>query len=173
MSSTVSSIVAEYRRYKALGDSSIEQLKDEELTIQAPNGGNSIATLVWHVGGNLRSRFTDFLTSDGEKPWRRRDTEFEEGAETRTELLALWESGWSVLFETLGALTDADLGRSVRVRTEPQSVTSAILRQVSHYAYHVGQIVTLARARRGAAWTSLTIPKGQSRQHVRGSYKRK
>jgi len=167
MSSTVSSIVAEYRRYKALGDSSIEQLRDDELTIQAPNGGNSIATLVWHVGGNLRSRFTDFLTSDGEKPWRKRDEEFEQRSVTRADVLEKWNRGWEALFAALDGVTDADFERTIRIRGQGFEVHDALHRSLAHTAYHVGQMVMLSKSIRGDAWKCLSIPLGKSEEYNR------
>jgi uncharacterized damage-inducible protein DinB len=157
----------EFARTKALADRALAQVADADLHRPPTPGSNSLAVIVKHVAGNLRSRWTDFLTTDGEKPWRRRDAEFEEGAETRAELLALWESAWAVLFDTLGALTEADLARTVRIRTEPHSVTQAILRQVSHYAYHVGQVVAAARAFAGDGWRTLSIARGASSDYDR------
>src|SRR3954447_7661318 len=116
MSGMIQSIAAEYRRYKALGDSAIDQLDDRELSMPGPNGGNSMATLVWHLGGNLRSRFTDFLTSDGEKPWRRRDEEFEQRTVGRAELLAKWNGGWDALFGALDTVTDERMRDVVTIR---------------------------------------------------------
>src|SRR6266542_5743048 len=115
MASVIESITGEYKRYKALAEGALSQLTADELVAPAPGGGNSIATICWHVGGNLRSRFTDFLTSDGEKPWRKREEEFQARSVTMAVLLAHWESGWSALFVTLAALRDADLSRSVTI----------------------------------------------------------
>jgi uncharacterized damage-inducible protein DinB len=165
--SFVSSIVSEYRRYKALGDSAIQQLADDQLTIQAPARGNSIATLVWHLGGNLRSRFTDFLTSDGEKPWRRRDEEFEPRQVTRAELLAKWNGGWDALFSALETVTDDRLGDVVTIRGQAFEVHDALHRSLAHVSYHVGQMVMLAKSIRGDAWTCLSIPLGRSEEYNR------
>ena len=167
MSSTLSSIAAEYHRYKALGDSAIEQLADHELIIQAPNGGNSIATLVWHVGGNLRSRFTDFLTSDGEKPWRRRDEEFEQRSVTRAEVQDKWNRGWEALFTALDGVSDEDFGRTVAIRGQSFEVHDALHRSLAHVAYHVGQMVMLSKSIRGDAWKCLSIPLGKSEEYNR------
>ncbi len=140
----------------------MEQAPDETLFANLDAVSNSIAIIVKHLAGNMRSRWTDFLTTDGEKPDRNRDTEFESPPKTRTELMALWEAGWKSVFDALAALTDADLSRTVSIRKEPHSVTQAINRQVAHYSYHVGQIVYLARHFAGSNWNSLTIPRGKS-----------
>ena len=162
MSPIVESITGEYQRYKALAEGALGQLTDEQLAAPGPNGGNSIATICWHVGGNLRSRFTDFLTTDGEKPWRQREEEFRQRALTQAELLAHWDAGWSVLFATLAGLSDADLSRTVTIRGQPLRVDQALHRSLAHASYHVGQVVYAARALRGAAWHFLSIPPGQS-----------
>jgi uncharacterized damage-inducible protein DinB len=158
VSTILQSIRDEYLRYKTLSERAIAQLPDEQLSAAGPAGGNSIAIVCWHVSGNLRSRFTDFLTTDGEKPWRKRDEEFEPRAVTRAELLAKWEDGWQVLLTTLDALTPADLDRQVVIRGEAMSVHQALLRSVTHASYHAGQIVYIAKSVRGAAWQYLSIP---------------
>jgi hypothetical protein len=160
--SVIDSVEAEYKRYKALGEAAIEQVADAELSQPGPAGGNSIDMLVRHVAGNLRSRFTDFRTSDGEKPWRRRDDEFEDTAATRGELLATWDAGWRALFSAIGALTDGDLAETVTIRRQPLRIDEALHRSLAHTAYHVGQIVYLAKAIRSEAWRCLSIPKGAS-----------
>ena len=162
MASVVQSIVGEYKRYKALGEGALAQLSDSELAAPAPGGGNSIATICWHLGGNLRSRFTDFLTSDGEKPWRKREEEFQARSVTKAELLGHWEEGWSALFATLEALDDAQLSRTITIRGQELRVDEALHRSLAHASYHVGQVVYAARALRGAAWRFLSIPPGQS-----------
>jgi uncharacterized damage-inducible protein DinB len=156
------SIRSEYLRYKALAEGAVAQLNDTQLTVDGPAGSNSIATICWHVSGNLRSRFTDFLTTDGEKPWRKRDEEFEPRAVTRAELLEKWEQGWAVLLAALADLTDADLERVVVIRGQSLKVHDALHRSLAHTSYHVGQIVFVAKAFRGNGWTSLSIPPGQS-----------
>jgi hypothetical protein len=156
----VTSIEFEYRRYKKLAEGAFEQLRDAELSVIPTAEGNSIAALAWHLSGNLKSRFTDFLTSDGEKPWRDRESEFQAREVTRAELLARWEEGWSVLFRTLSEIDDAALARRVRIRGEETSVLQALHRSVAHASYHVGQVVYLAKSFRGDAWRSLSIPKG-------------
>jgi hypothetical protein len=156
-----SSIAAEFRRYKLLGEAAIAQVNEADLA-RAAGEDNSIAVVVWHIAGNLRSRFTDFLTTDGEKPWRNRDEEFEERVVTRQELLAKWESGWQALFSALASLTDAELDRTVTIRGRPLVVSDALLRSLAHTSYHVGQIVYIAKSLHGAAWQTLSIPKGAS-----------
>jgi hypothetical protein len=152
------------RYYKRLGERAIAQTPDEAL-IAAPDAeSNSIAIIVKHLAGNMRSRFTDFLVSDGEKPDRRRDTEFETPPKTRADLMAMWEAGWERVFSALTPLTDEHLTQKVYIRSEAHSVTQAINRQLAHYAYHVGQIVYLAKHFAGANWTTLTVPRGKSEE---------
>lgn len=160
--SIVESIRAEYLRYKTLAEGAIDQLDDGDLSRDGPNGGNSIAVLCWHLAGNLKSRFTDFLTSDGEKPWRQREEEFSARTVTRNELLAKWRDGWQVLIETLTGLTDDDLEKTVTIRQQPLIVHAALHRSLSHTCYHVGQIVYIAKGFRGASWNYLSIAPGQS-----------
>ena len=150
------------RMYKRLGDRTIDQVKDQELTLSPDAESNSVATIVKHLAGNMRSRWTDFLTTDGEKPDRHRDMEFEAPPVTRAELLELWENGWRLLFSALEPLSDADLARTVYIRSESHSVMQAIQRQVGHYAYHVGQIVYLAKHYRSADWKTLSVPRNRS-----------
>lgn len=154
------SIEVEYRRYKALAEGAMEQLDAEELRRSAVPPNNSIATIAWHVSGNLESRFTDFLDSDGEKPWRNRESEFEERQVTREELLEKWERGWTILFDALASLKDEDLHREVAIRGIPLPVHAALHRSLAHASYHVGQMVHLARSFRGEAWQYLSIPPG-------------
>jgi uncharacterized damage-inducible protein DinB len=162
MRELIQSIHGEYVRYKKLAEDAMAQLDEKSLAAPGPNGGNSIATICWHMSGNLASRFTDFLSSDGEKPWRRREEEFFARQVTRDELLRKWRQGWDVLFETLAGLTDADLGRTVTIRQQPLRVDEALHRSLAHTSYHVGQIVYLAKSMRGADWRYLSIPPGQS-----------
>ena len=164
MRALVASIEAEYRRYKTLGENAIHQLPDAQLA-DAAGGSNSIATIVWHLAGNLTSRFTDFLTSDGEKAWRDRDSEFLPRQVARAELHAKWEDGWQVLFAALQGLTDADLAKTVAIRGQPHTVAEALHRSLAHASYHVGQIVYVAKALQGADWRYLSIPPGQSAQY--------
>lgn len=155
-----------FRYYKKLAERAMEQCPDEGLFTALDAESNSIAIVVKHIAGNARSRWTDFLTTDGEKPDRSRDSEFEEAPKTRAELLAMWEAGWKCVFDALAGLSDADMGRTVTIRGEAHSVTQAINRQVAHYSYHIGQIVLLAKhfAAENGKWTALTVPRKQSAQ---------
>ena len=162
MRQLIESIRSEYIRYKQLAEDAMAQLEEDSLASPGPNDGNSIATICWHMSGNLASRFTDFLDSDGEKPWRRREEEFLARQVTRAEVLTKWGQGWDVLFGALGALTDADLGRTVTIRQQPLRVDEALHRSLAHTSYHVGQIVYLAKAMKGKDWRYLSIPPGQS-----------
>jgi hypothetical protein len=155
-----------FRYYKKLGERAMEQCPDEGLFASLDAESNSIAIIVKHMAGNMRSRWRDFLTTDGEKPDRHRDTEFEEPPKTRTELMAVWEAGWKHVFEALEPLTEADLGRTVTIRTEPHSVMQATNRQIAHYAHHVGQILFAAKhftTVETGKWDSLSVPRGQSK----------
>jgi hypothetical protein len=155
------------RYYKRLGERAMEQCPDEAVFATLDAESNSIAIIVKHLAGNMRSRWRGFLTTDGEKSDRHRDTEFEEPPKTRAELKALWESGWKQVFDALEPLTDADLGRTVTIRTEPHSVMQAINRQIAHYAYHAGQIVFAAKhfaTEKTGKWNSLSVPRRQSKQ---------
>ena len=148
------------RKLKAQADKAMEQIDDAEFFATLDPDANSIALIVKHVAGNMRSRWTDFLTSDGEKPDRHRDTEFErETGDTRASLIARWDAGWELLFNTLASLQPTDIGRTVTIRGEPHTVLQAINRQVSHYSAHVGQIVLLAKHYAGPKWHTLSIPK--------------
>ena len=164
MRDIVSSLERQWRYYRKLGESAIEQVHDDELGRDA--GGNSIAVIVWHIAGNLKSRFTDFLTSDGEKPWRHRDSEFDDRSNiARAELLDKWNAGWSVLLGTLQALSDEDLSRTVSIRGVNCRVHEALHRALAHTSYHVGQIVVLAKGFRKNEWKSLSIPRGKSEEY--------
>jgi hypothetical protein len=154
---------AEARRYKALAEGAMAQVGDGDLHRVPEAESNSIAVLVQHIAGNLRSRWTDFLTADGEKPDRNRDGEFEDRGLARAELARLWEEGWEPLLTTLGELRAGDLLRTVTIRGEPHTVIRAIERAVGHAAYHCGQIVFLAKAMRGGQWQTLSIARGASR----------
>ncbi|MFY9937200.1 MAG: DUF1572 domain-containing protein [Silvibacterium sp.] len=151
-----------FHQYKRLAEGAMAQMADGQLTATLDPEMNCIAQIVKHMTGNMRSRWTDFLTSDGEKPTRNRDSEFEAPPATRAELMALWEEGWGCLFGALDGLTDADLGRTVRIRGEAHSVMQAINRQVAHYAYHCGQIVFLAKHLQSANWKCLSVPRKKS-----------
>jgi hypothetical protein len=162
-------IIAQFRKLKQQAERALAQVSDRQLIATLDPDGNSIAALMQHMAGNLRSRWTDFLSSDGEKPDRDRDSEFEigrlAGPRARAELLARWEQGWDCLFAALGGLAAGDHLRTVYVRAEPHSVPQAIHRQLTHHAYHVGQLVLLAKHFAGAGWQSLSVPKGQSREY--------
>jgi Protein of unknown function (DUF1572) len=158
-------VTVQFGKLKDLAERAIARVSDQQLKATLDADGNSIAVLIQHMAGNLRSRWTDFLTTDGEKPDRDRDAEFEVSAGVgRAHLLGLWEEGWSRLFEALAALTPADLQRTVQVRAEPHSVPQAIHRQLTHHAYHVGQLVLLARHFAAGSWESLSVPRGKSRE---------
>lgn len=155
-----------FHYYKKLGERAMAQCPDDGLFTTLDAESNSIAIIVKHMAGNMRSRWMDFLTTDGEKPDRNRDTEFEDAPKTRAALMELWERGWKYVFDALEPLTDADLGRTVTIRTEPHSVMQAINRQVAHYSHHVGQILFLAKhltAKATGKWDSLSVPRGQSK----------
>ncbi|HUX27985.1 MAG TPA: DUF1572 domain-containing protein [Terracidiphilus sp.] len=150
------------RFYKELAERAMDQVTDEQLFATLDEEANSIAIVVKHMAGNMRSRWTGFLTTDSEKPDRNRDSEFVDPPATRKALLVAWEDGWATLFRALEPLTDADLGRTITIRGEAHSVMQAINRQVAHYAHHVGQIVLLAKHFAGGRWQSLSIPRNQS-----------
>jgi Protein of unknown function (DUF1572) len=151
----------QFRKLKKLAEDAIAQVQDDELSAALDEESNSIAVIVKHMAGNLRSRFTDFLTTDGEKPNRNRDGEFEGYGDAvgRAHIIADWESGWRTLFEALDALTPSDLLRDVYIRGERHSVVQALNRQLTHHAYHVGQIVFLAKHFRSAEWKTLSMPR--------------
>ena len=162
MNILIESVAAEFLRYKSLAEGALAQASEPQLSEPGPAEGNSLATICWHVSGNLQSRFTDFLTSDGEKPWRQREEEFAPRRVSRAELMAKWAAGWAVLTGTLDALTDADLTTHVRIRNQPLAVHEALHRSLAHVSYHVGQIVYLAHIFAGPAWKYLSIAPGQS-----------
>ena len=162
--SYVEDSTAIFRYYKKLAERAIAQVSDEQLCAALDEEMNSIAVIVKHMSGNMRSRWTDFLTSDGEKPGRVRDEEFCDPPATREALLQMWEDGWQCLLGTLESLSDADLGRSITIRGEAHSVMQAMNRQVAHYSYHCGQIVFLAKHLQHENWQSLSVPRGQSQQ---------
>ncbi|MCZ6571816.1 MAG: DUF1572 family protein [Planctomycetota bacterium] len=156
-------VEAEFRYYKKIAEDAIGQISWQHMQ-EAPAGGlNSIAVIMKHMAGNLRSRWTDFLTSDGEKPWRNREQEFINDLAGRDELMGRWEEAWETLFETLRGLREADLEATVTIRTQPVTVSRALVRQVGHYGYHTGQILLIARTFAGPAWRFLSIPPGGSK----------
>lgn len=162
MTSIIESFRDEYLRYKALAEAAIAQLDEAELSAGGSSSANSVAMICWHISGNLRSRFTDFLTTDGEKPWRHRDEEFEERAVTRVALLEKWNAGWDVLLHTLDSLSDEQIHAPVVIRRQTLTVHAALSRSVAHLSYHVGQIVYIAKAFRGDSWKCQSIPRGAS-----------
>ena len=157
---------ARFEQWKATAEKAVAQLTDAELHWKPDAESNSVAILLWHLGGNLRSRWRDFLSTDGEKPDRNRDTEFEVGPDrTRTAIMAVWDEGWAVQRAAFAALTPADLLRTVTNRSQPETVVEAVHRQLCHLAGHVGQIVYVAKALRGPSWQTLSIARGQSREY--------
>jgi hypothetical protein len=154
----LASALRQFHLYESLGRKTMDQLNDKDLFYEPGTDVNSIAVIVQHLHGNWRSRWTDFLTSDGEKPWRKRDEEFEQVAKTPTEVLKLWEDGWQCLYTALDQLQPEDLQKTVSIRNEELTVLEAINRQLCHYSYHVGQIVLIGKILRGENWQNLSIP---------------
>lgn len=154
--------IASFRNYKKMAERAIEQVSDEEFFALIDAEANSIALIVKHISGNLRSRWRDFLTCDGEKADRHRDTEFEIIEDTRESLMKAWEDGWQTLFDALEPLTSDDFAKTVTIRGEPHTVVEAINRQLTHYSYHIGQIVLLAKHFKSDAWKTLSVPKNRS-----------
>lgn len=157
------SIHKQFEYYKLLGDRTFEQLADEQLFWNYNEASNSIAIIVNHLWGNMLSRWTDFLTTDGEKEWRQRDQEFEDIIQNRKALNEKWEAGWNCLFKALESITPENFEQLVYIRNQGHTILEAVNRQLAHYAYHVGQIVYLGRMQKGAEWQSLSIPKGESK----------
>ncbi len=158
--------VKRFRYYKELGDKTFAQIDDAAFFYQPSAESNSIAIIIQHLYGNMLSRWTNFLTEDGEKEWRKRDAEFEPMQCSRADLVSFWEQGWKCMLDTLEALQPGDLEKTVTIRTEPLKVYDAILRQLAHYPYHVGQIVYLGRLAKNGGWQSLSIPKGGSSAYL-------
>lgn len=158
----LNSAIKQFEYYKMLGEKTFNQLTDEQLIIQLNEESNSIATIVKHLHGNMLSRWTDFLTTDGEKEWRQRDAEFDNDIKDRDTLLTKWNEGWNCLLQTLNTLTEADLTKEIYIRNQGHSVVEAINRQLAHYPYHVGQIVFIGKLLCNQNWASLSIPKGNS-----------
>ncbi|MNX36787.1 hypothetical protein D3C86_670830 [compost metagenome] len=159
------SVKKQFLYYKTLGEKAIEQLEPEQLFISLNEDTNSIATIAKHLSGNMLSRWTDFLTTDGEKEWRHRDAEFENDLETKEEMMAVWNKGWNCFLSTLDSLKPEQLSEIIYIRNEGHTVIEAINRQLAHYPYHVGQIVFYAKMLKNSNWESLSIPKNKS-----GSY---
>jgi hypothetical protein len=153
--------IKRFSYYKELGDKTFEQIEEADFFYQPNEESNSIAIIIQHMYGNMMSRWTNFLTEDGEKHWRKRDAEFEVMECSKADLLAFWKEGWKCLLDTLASLTAEDLDKTVYIRTEPLFVYDAILRQLAHYPYHVGQIVYIGRMIQKEKWKSLSIPKGK------------
>ena len=156
----LSGIIKQFIYYKTVGDKTFEQLKFEEMTIQYNKESNSISIIVKHMVGNMLSRWTNFLSEDGEKPWREREQEFEATYTTKDELITSWEAGWKCLFDAIAPLNDEDLEKIIYIRNEAHTVAEAIFRQLGHYSYHIGQIAYLGKMIKGEDWISLSIPKG-------------
>ena len=163
----LASAISRVSYYKSLGDKSFAQLEEADFYFKPNENANSIAVIIQHMAGNMLSRWTNFLTEDGEKDWRNRDQEFDERKIPLPELLALWEKGWDCFLSALHQLSEEDLLKTIYIRTEPLTVVDAINRQLSHYPYHVGQIVYVARLIKNKKWESLSIPPGQSAQFNR------
>ena len=163
--SYLESVKKQFLYYKILGEKAIEQLKPEQLFVSINEDTNSIAIIVKHLSGNMLSRWTDFLTSDGEKEWRDRDSEFDASITTKEELLATWNKGWDCFFEALNSLQAEQLSEIIYIRNEGHTVIEAINRQLAHYPYHVGQIVFYAKMLKESNWTSLSIPKNNSKNY--------
>ncbi len=161
----ISSFESEFRRYYELGLGVLQQLNGEEFSWRAKDTQNSIATIVWHISGNLKSRFTDFLISDGEKSWRDREGEFEFRKAGKSELLDKWEDGWSTLFDCLSSVVDANLQDGIKIRGQELSVHHALCRSLAHTSYHVGQMVQIGREIRGSDWNFLSIPPGGTKAY--------
>lgn len=158
------SVLNRFSEYKTLGDKTIAQLGEEQLHFRPNATSNSIAIIIRHMHGNMRSRWTAFLTEDGEKPWRQRDAEFEPNVLPREVLVQHWNEGWAVLFDALSTLTEHDLLKKITIRSQPLTVVDAINRQLAHYSSHVGQIMFIGKWLQGEAWQALSIPKGASQQ---------
>jgi hypothetical protein len=160
----------QFQYYKKLGDDAMAQLEDTQLSWQLNPETNSIAIIVKHLWGNMLSRWTDFLTTDGEKEWRKRDEEFESDTNSRSEILNRWEEGWKCLFDALDSITDEDLNRIIYIRNEGHTILEAINRQIAHYSYHVGQIVHIAKECKAEGWKSLSIPRNKSKEYNAGKF---
>jgi hypothetical protein len=160
----------QFLMYKQLGEKALAQIDDQDLSWQANDDSNSIVIIIKHMWGNMLSRWTDFLTTDGEKPWRQRDAEFENDGLDRATLLKKWEEGWQCLFDALNSISDNDLEKIIYIRNEGHTILEAINRQIAHYSYHVGQIVYISKLRSKAAWKSLSIPRNKSDEYNAGKF---
>ena len=166
----LSAVVNTFQANKRLADRAVEQVPDDRLHVALDKNTNSIAVIMKHIAGNFISRWTDFLTTDGEKPERHRDDEFVDAFRSRAELLQYWERGWGCLFATLESLKPEDLGKTILIRGEPHSVPLAMERSLGHACYHIGQIIQVARIQSGDKWTTLTIPRGGSDQFNKANW---
>jgi Protein of unknown function (DUF1572) len=158
----LNSVIKQFEYYKSLGDKTILLLSEEEIHVKIDEESNSVAIIVNHLWGNMMSRWTNFLTEDGEKEWRKRDLEFEEQIKTKEQLVEKWEQGWMCLFQALYAITPSNFDRPIYIRNQKHTIIEAFNRQMNHYSYHVGQIVFLGKHIKGSDWESLSIPKGKS-----------
>ncbi|CAM4309573.1 DUF1572 domain-containing protein [Zobellia nedashkovskayae] len=159
----IKSVLFEFNRYKSMGDGTFLQLNDEDIHWKLNEGDNSIALIVKHMSGNMLSRWTNFLTEDGEKPWRNREDEFTNPYKTKIEMLAGWEEGWQCLFKALNSVTSDNFDTTIKIRNESHTIAEAVHRQLAHYSSHIGQIVLLGKMIKAEDWTSLSIPKGYSK----------
>lgn len=160
-------VIERFKSIKSLGDKTINQLSEEEIHWTYNNESNSVAIIVRHLSGNMVSRWTDFLTSDGEKEYRNRDEEFIDDISSKSELMSVWEKGWKVLIDTITSLSEQDLLKNIYIRGEGHLVIEAIERQMAHYAYHIGQIVYIGKQLKDSNWKSLSIPKGKSEEYLK------
>ena len=166
----LNSIKKQFEYYKAVGEKTFDQLNENDFFWQYNEESNSIAIIVNHLWGNMKSRWTDFLIADGEKEWRNRDLEFEAVIKSKKELLQKWNDGWNCLFEALNAVHEENFNTKVYIRNQEHSILEAFNRQFAHYSYHIGQIVYIGRMLKGADWNSLTIPKGQSTEYNKAKF---
>lgn len=172
MESYLESIIKQFEYYKRLGDKTFEQLTLEDLQNEISEDSNSIAIIVKHISGNMLSRWTNFLTEDGEKSWRHRNREFEDAYETKEQILESWNAGWQCLFNAIKSLKSTDLEGVIYIRNEGHTVTEAINRQLAHYSYHIGQIVFLGKVFKGKDWQTLSIAKGASKKYNEDKFSR-
>lgn len=165
------SLLFECERYKSIGDNTFSQLKDADIHWKYESTGNSIAVIVKHLSGNMLSRWTNFLSEDGEKTWRNRDSEFEDTYKTKEEMIVAWEKGWNCFFEAIQEINEENFKNAIKIRNEPHSILQALNRQLAHYSYHIGQIVLLGKTIKGENWVSLSIPVGQSKNFNQAMFK--
>lgn len=159
LQSYIDSLKKEFNDYKALGEKTFDQLNDEQLNFAFNSESNSIATIVKHLHGNMLSRWTDFLTTDGEKEWRERDAEFEATILSRNQIITLWNEGWAIVFEALNKINEVNISATITIRNQPLTIPGAFNRQLGHYAAHLGQILYIGKMQKGEDWKSLSIPK--------------